>query len=188
MKRIGLQSASFEDADEMVCNSKKKQIVKLLVNMIVASNLQGCDGVQPEMATWSLTWEIGVIIILMVLVARLFFKLNEKMMELAKYKMVWKTVREAAHLQREEDPFCCEEGLAFAEDMDEESNMDNDETVSEGDDETPYEPTVPEGDQELHLRRHRVLRREECHGAARWRSRGIRRSRRTRRRWWSRST
>ena len=81
MKRIRLQSSSFEDADEMVCNSKKKHIVKLLVNMIVGSNLQGCEGVQPELGTWSLTWEIGVIIILLVLVARLFFKLNENMSE-----------------------------------------------------------------------------------------------------------
>ena len=57
------------------------------------------------------------------------------MEELEKYKAIWKTVREAAHLQRDQDPFCCEmkEDQLPEEDAEEEepNNMDEDETVSE---------------------------------------------------------
>jgi hypothetical protein len=42
MKRIGLQSSNFEMEENAPYQGKKKQLVKLLVNMIMSSNhLQG---------------------------------------------------------------------------------------------------------------------------------------------------
>ena len=58
MKRSGLKNQHFEENDDVVCSGKKKQLVKLLVNMIVASNLQGCEEAQAGVRTtsWILTW------------------------------------------------------------------------------------------------------------------------------------
>jgi hypothetical protein len=44
MKRLGLVSETFENEDEIPYQGKKKQLVKLIVNMIMATNLRGCDG------------------------------------------------------------------------------------------------------------------------------------------------
>lgn len=44
MKRHGLASETFENEDEIPYQGKKKQLVKLIVNMIMATNLRGCDG------------------------------------------------------------------------------------------------------------------------------------------------
>ena len=43
MKRIGLQSSNFEMDENIPQNNRKKQLVKLLVNMVMANNLQGCQ-------------------------------------------------------------------------------------------------------------------------------------------------
>ena len=42
MKRIGLVSEVFGEDEEVPYQGRKKKLVKLLVNMIMASNLQGC--------------------------------------------------------------------------------------------------------------------------------------------------
>ena len=92
MKRIGLTSETFEEDDNLVYNGKKKQFVKLLVNMIMASNLQGCGeaGEGTISMTWTSTTAIMVILILLAIVVRLFLKLTTKMEELEKYKTIWK--------------------------------------------------------------------------------------------------
>ena len=142
----------------------------------MASSLQGCEnGGQALEFSWSLTLAMVVIFLLLVLVARLFFKLAKKMEELEKYKAVWKTVREAAHLQREQDPFLCElDGdQHHGEEAEEEHPlaMDNEETTSEDHVNGTVETMMPEGDdadqmEEMNLRRHRILRSDAEHGAA----------------------
>lgn len=136
MKRIVLQSDMFEADGDEVFHGRKKQLVKLLVNMIMASNLQGCDVGDHDFRTMSWSWKfaMGVIFSLLMLVVRLFLKLTSKMEELAKYKEVLKTVREAAHLERDDDPLCCDlcGGDFLEEDAEEEQhNGDGDETLSE---------------------------------------------------------
>ena len=90
-----------------------------------------------------------IIFLLLMLVARLFFKLTKKMEELEKYEAVWKTAREAAHLQREQDPFLCElDGdQQRGEEAEEEHPlvMDN-ETTSEEQMNGTMETMMPEGD------------------------------------------
>ena len=175
MKRIGLQSSNFEMDENIPQNNRKKQLVKLLVNMVMANNLQGCqEGERTLEFSWSLTLAMMVIFLLLMLVARLFFKLTKKMEELEKYKAVWKTVREAAHLQREQDPFLCElDGNQHRDEEAEEEHllvMDN-ETTSEKQMNGTLETMMPEGDgadqmEEMNLRRHRILRSDAEHGAA----------------------
>ena len=136
MKRIVLQSDMFEADGDEAFHGRKKQLVKLLVNMIMASNLQGCDVGDHDFRTMSWSWKfaMGVIFSLLMLVVRLFLKLTSKMEELAKYKEVLKTVREAAHLERDDDPLCCDlcGGDFLEEDAEEEQhNGDGDETLSE---------------------------------------------------------
>ena len=142
----------------------------------MASSLQGCEnGGQALEFSWSLTLAMVVIFLLLVLVARLFFKLAKKMEELEKYKAVWQTVREAAHLQREQDPFLCElDGNQHRGEEAEEERplvMDNEETTSEEPVNSTIETMMPEGDdadrmEEMNLRRHRILRSDAEHGAA----------------------
>ena len=91
MKRIGLQSSNFEMEENAPYQGKKKQLVKLLVNMIMSSNhLQGCEAGKRELdfSSWSLALAMVVIFLLLTLVARLFFKLTVKMEELEKYKAI----------------------------------------------------------------------------------------------------
>ena len=64
-----------------------------------------------------------MVIFLLTMLVRLFLKLNEKMEELARYKGVGKTVREAAHLQRDEDPFVCELDSNHPQDEEAEKNI-----------------------------------------------------------------
>ncbi|CAL1163025.1 unnamed protein product [Cladocopium goreaui] len=111
MKRSGLKNQHFEENDDVVCSGKKKQLVKLLVNMIVASNLQGCEEAQAGVRTtsWILTWAFVVIIFLLVLVMRLFLKLTSKMEELERCKFALKTVKEAMIMNEEDDPLCSED-------------------------------------------------------------------------------
>jgi hypothetical protein len=113
MKRSGLKNQNFEENDDVVCSGKKKQLVKLLVNMIVASNLQGCEEAQAGVRTtsWILTWAFVVIIFLLVLVMRLFLKLTSKMEELERCKFALKTVKEAIIMNEEDDPLCSEGGF-----------------------------------------------------------------------------
>eukprot|EP00435_Cladocopium_sp_Y103_P016608 s1603_g4.t1 len=147
MKRIGLQSSNFDDDDGVVCNGKKKQLA----------------------LSWSWTWAFFAITIVLVMVVRFVVKLQNKMDELEKYKMVWKTIREAARLQRDQDPFCNElDPRVFAEDMEEEKDGAEDETMSEteGDEEAPRTiPGVDRSEEAIALR-HRLVRHEEFHGAA----------------------
>ena len=44
IKRVGLVCERFEDDEEVPYQGKKRQLVKMLVNMIMATNLRGCDG------------------------------------------------------------------------------------------------------------------------------------------------
>ena len=131
MKRSGLKNQNFEENDDVVCSGKKKQLVKLLVNMIVASNLQGCEEAQAGVRTtsWILTWAFVVIIFLLVLVMRLFLKLTSKMEELERCKFALKTVKEAIIMNEEDDPLCSEGGFfrQRGEDMEEEEEKKEEE-------------------------------------------------------------
>ena len=85
-------------------------------------------------------------------------------MRLEKYKAIWKTVREAAHLRREEDPMCADvECNSFLEEEEERNPMDEDETLLEGEvnrrSSTPTRPTEGDGhDEEVTLKRRRSER------------------------------
>ena len=131
MKRSGLKNQHFEENDDVVCSGKKKQLVKLLVNMIVASNLQGCEEAQAGVRTtsWILTWAFVVIIFLLVLVMRFFLKLTSKMEELERCKFALKTVKEAMIMNEEDDPLCSEGGFfrQRGEDMEAEEEEDEEE-------------------------------------------------------------
>ena len=113
MKRVGLKSQNFEENHDAVYNGKKKQLVKLLVNMIMASSLQGCEEVQAGngFTSRTLTWAFVVILFLLVLVVRLFLKLETKMEELERCKFALKTVKEAIIMNEESDPLCSEGGF-----------------------------------------------------------------------------
>jgi ABC-type multidrug transport system fused ATPase/permease subunit len=176
MKRIGLQSSNFDMEENTPYYGKKKQLVKLLVNMIMASNLQGCehgDGQELHFSSWRLTLAMVVIFLLLALVMKLFFKLTAKMEELEKYKAVWKTVREAAHVQRDQDPLCSDLHAkrlhAGDEEEEDANNMEDDETVSEsamdGNTHTTLHLEEGERDGETILRRLRVIRQDAEHGA-----------------------
>ena len=172
MVRLGLQSSNF-NGDEIggPFQGKKRQLVKLLVNMVMASNLQGCgthdsDG---NSTSWRLTWEMMVIIFLLAVIGRLFWKLKSKMEELRKYQEVWKTIKDVAQLKRGEDPFCSEGGDVEREhgEEGEEECGDADETVS--DEENPS--VTPFGDIDRSeetsiLRLRRVCHDDPRHGAA----------------------
>ena len=73
-----------------------------------------------------------MIVFLLLVVVRFFSEADGEDNELAKYKEVWKTVREAAHLQSNEDPFNCESEACSDGDecAGEEECQDDDETVS----------------------------------------------------------
>ena len=56
IKRVGLVCERFEDDEEVPYQGKKRQLVKMLVNMIMAANLRGCDG---GPLTWTSSWAPG---------------------------------------------------------------------------------------------------------------------------------
>ena len=56
IKRVGLVCERFEDDEEVPYQGKKRQLVKMLVNMIMATNLRGCDG---GPLTWTSSWAPG---------------------------------------------------------------------------------------------------------------------------------
>eukprot|EP00435_Cladocopium_sp_Y103_P032209 s2422_g8.t1 len=154
-------------------NTKKKQLVKLLVNMIMASNLQGCQDERSDAWTMSWSWicALCTIVILMVMLARSIMLMQYKNEELERYRMVWKTVREAAHLQRDQDPFNNElDPCVYEEDKEEEDDVDGDETLTEmsADEEAPRTTPIPGVDRSeaAIMRRHRVVRHEVRHEAA----------------------
>ena len=110
MRRIGLVSSTFEkDEDEIPCNGNKKNLVKLLVNMITATGLQGC-GSDDASGTNSTSFSseddgcgttrmmlyvtIGVIIVMRIVMARMFWKLTLKMEEVANYRNTVNSIRE----------------------------------------------------------------------------------------------
>ena len=91
MKRIGLQSSNFDMEENTPYYGKKKQLVKLLVNMIMASNLQGCEHGERELhfSSWRLTLAMVVIFLLLVCIGdETFLQADRKMLELEKYKAV----------------------------------------------------------------------------------------------------
>ena len=99
-----------------------------------------------------------------------FLKLTEKTNELAKHKEVWRTVREAAHLQSNEDPFNYESGKDSDGDecAGEEECQDDDDTVSENFENGTTGISVEDADQEeasSNMRR-RTIRHDAEHGAA----------------------
>ena len=106
-----------------------------MVNMIVASSLQGCERDQAGVGTMSrtLTWACVVIIILLVLVMRLFLKLTSKMEKLERCKFALKTVKEAMIMNEEDDPLCSEGGFfrQRGEDMEAEEEEDEEEEEEE---------------------------------------------------------
>ena len=75
MRRVGLQSETFAADGEEVQHGRKKQLVKALVNLLMASNLQGCEFGDHGSRTFSWSWTIAmlVIIFLLLVVVRLFF-------------------------------------------------------------------------------------------------------------------
>ena len=99
MKRIGLVCEQFgEEEEEVPYQGKKRQLVKMLVNMIMATNLTGCHGetFSSTNATSSddtcrptricLHMAILVIIVMTVVSIRMFFKLTDKMEQIENYK------------------------------------------------------------------------------------------------------
>ena len=186
MRRIGLECDVFEDEGEFLPGqSRKKQLVKLLVNMVLASNLQGCSTTLKSATSsladawrttsWAWTFAMMVIILLVILVLRLLYKMMLLMEELKKYKAVWKTIRGVANLSNNEDPFCAEGDAELGEEPEEEESpeLDAEETASER-----AEPvinramveddngTIPEMDGEFESLRRRPLRHEADHGSA----------------------
>jgi hypothetical protein len=95
MKRIGLVSEVFGEDEEVPYQGRKKKLVKLLVNMIMASNLQGCG---EETLAWTRSTSTGetggigcqttrrhlklamfVILCMAIVMLRIFYKLTEEM-------------------------------------------------------------------------------------------------------------
>eukprot|EP00435_Cladocopium_sp_Y103_P065129 s634_g27.t1 len=98
MKRMGLVSENFESDDEVPYQGKKRQLVKMLVNMIMATNLRGCDlGLTTWTSSWSfdgqgedscraLQWRLNfalVVIPLLCALMRTFFKFVQKREEVS---------------------------------------------------------------------------------------------------------
>ena len=99
MKRTGLVSNTFEDEDENLFHGNKKKLVKLLVNLVIAGGLQGCAGgtaagtkstdaceedvFRPTRRMLYMT--VVVILIMAIVMARMFWKLNLKMEEVQNY-------------------------------------------------------------------------------------------------------
>eukprot|EP00435_Cladocopium_sp_Y103_P076004 s7_g72.t1 len=121
MKRIGLVSESVNQDDEIPYRGKKKQLVKLLVNMIMATSLSGCaDG----SATWTslpssegqgkaecqvtLMWlkvTIAVILSLVVLLVRTFYRFVDKKEQIMNFSTILRQVQEVTRfVNRGEDP------------------------------------------------------------------------------------
>ena len=111
-----------------------------------------------------------MIVFLLLVVVRFFSEADGEDNELAKYKEVWKTVREAAHLQSNEDPFNYESG----EDSDgdecagEEECPDDDDTVSENfvNGTTGISVRDAVREEASSSMRRRAIRHEAEHGAA----------------------
>ena len=84
MRRIGLVSEQFEETEETQYQGKKRQLVKMIVNMIMATNLRGCDG---DSTSWTSAAEVSecrttrrslcvaltVIFVMTLLLVRMFF-------------------------------------------------------------------------------------------------------------------
>ena len=79
-------SPPYLDGDEAT-HGRRKQLVKLLVNMIMATNLQGCDVGKRGSKTLSWGWMPAMVatFFLVMLVVRLFLKLTSKMEKLAQH-------------------------------------------------------------------------------------------------------
>ena len=79
-------SPPYLDGDEAT-HGRRKQLVKLVVNMIMATNLQGCDVEKhgPKTLSWGWMPATVAIFFLVMLVVRLFLKLTSKMEKIAKY-------------------------------------------------------------------------------------------------------
>eukprot|EP00435_Cladocopium_sp_Y103_P014025 s485_g3.t1 len=139
----------------------------------MASNLQGCQDERPDAWTMSWSWicALCTIVILLVMLVRSIMLMQYKNEELERYRMVWKTVREAAHLQRDQDPFNNElDPWVYGEDKEAEDDVDGDETMTEmsADEEAPIVTPIPGVDRSeaAIMRRHRVVRHEVRHESA----------------------
>ena len=135
MKRIGLVSEVFGEDEEVPYQGRKKKLVKLLVNMIMTSNLQGCGEETLAWASSTSTGETGgigcqttrrhlklamfVILCMAIVMLRTFYKLTEKMEGIV-------------FAAQGEVPYCEElDGDPFAENHEEEEPSP-DETVVDG--------------------------------------------------------
>ena len=116
MKRIGLVCEQFGEEEEEVVpyQGKKRQLVKMLLNMIMATNLTGFDGetFSSTNATSSdntcrptricLHMAILVIIVMTVVSIRMFFKATDKMEQIEIYKNTLGQTRTVCVLQPQE--------------------------------------------------------------------------------------
>jgi hypothetical protein len=193
MKRIGLVSEVFGEDEEIPYQGKKKQLVRLLVNMIMASNLQGCeesvfswtsstdsgkpDEMECQRMRWSLQLAMVVILCMTMVMLRIFYKLTEKMEIIENYKQTIQQIREVARFgNQQEVPHCEESGDDhFSEHHgEEEEEPSPDEPVEDENVEVPREAIGAEYatggsteiDAEVPGLRRRVLRLDGAHGAA----------------------
>ena len=118
MKKIGLCSETFEDKpNNNMANVKVKQIVRMVVAMVAAGNLQGCDGgtiswTSSMVATWMnpLTWTATAwwtltTIVLMSVIWFLWKTLNELKDQVVVYKQQWEAIVHTMRIQTlQEEP------------------------------------------------------------------------------------
>eukprot|EP00435_Cladocopium_sp_Y103_P019244 s76_g4.t1 len=195
MRRIGLVSDTFGDEEDVPDHGKKKQLVKLIVNMIMASTLHGCDAVPTSWTSSTSSSDAGddgcqcmrrplkiailVIFCMAGIMARMLYKLTLKMEEIQSLRTTLGQIREvmrfAPHGGREEPevrewPFhSIFDGNPF-EDAEEEENESPDVEVPEGDvlnsTRIRDEPVGADGNIEGVRSRHRITHNEAAHGAA----------------------
>eukprot|EP00435_Cladocopium_sp_Y103_P061561 s356_g23.t1 len=194
MRRIGLVSEVFEDEGEVPEHGKrKKKLVNMLVNMIMASSLQGCDfgttswtsstsSDDGEMSCPSNKWQLRIAVLVILCMAgvmmRMFYKLTEKMEEVQNLRTTLSAIREvmrfAPHEEREEPstrevPFHpMFDGNPWEDAEEEEDSPDLE--VPEDDVVNSIrirdEPAGVDGNSEGVRTRHRIIHNEALHGAA----------------------
>ena len=151
MKKIGLCSETFEDKPNNMANVKVKQIVRMVVAMVTAGNLQGCDGgtiswTSSMVATWmnplawtATAWWTLTTIVLMSVIWFLWKTLNELKDQVVLYKQQWEAIvhtmriqtlqeEPVVHPDAREEPFS---GVWYNQETSEEEERDEDMEVRE---------------------------------------------------------
>jgi hypothetical protein len=191
MKKIGLMSETFNE-ENFVGGAKVKQIVRVVTAMMMAGNLQGCEGttwmtsslfsVVTSPISWTPTaWWTLTTLVLVGVVTYLVNYIKKLKVEMSKYKEAWCSIRNIMNLTDREDPFVQDgmhdardphfSGLWMNEETAEEEEPDDDEPVGEAEVAASIERTVRllaaeiERDREA-ARPPRIFLENGTHGAA----------------------